>query len=130
MKYYQKWAEFGKIWGKTSKNVKNEVKIQKLVFSNFSKIISREIREKNYFEFLEKFSRRTPSRPRARRIGSLVIKAMTKENCMSLFVVHLNPLDERPLFTTSYHLSCLHYLYPLHLVSWPVHLLEDRLSSA
>jgi hypothetical protein len=36
----------------------------KLVFSNFSnflKIISREIRENNYFEFLEKFSRRTQS---------------------------------------------------------------------
>jgi hypothetical protein len=30
-------------------------------FSNFSKIISREIREKYYFEFLEKFSRRTQS---------------------------------------------------------------------
>jgi hypothetical protein len=30
-------------------------------FSNFSKIISREIRENNYFEFLEKFSRRTQS---------------------------------------------------------------------
>jgi hypothetical protein len=37
----------------------------KSVFSNFSyfsKIISREIRENNYFEFLEKFSRRTQSR--------------------------------------------------------------------
>jgi hypothetical protein len=33
----------------------------KSVFSNFSKIISREIRENNYFEFLEKFSRRTQS---------------------------------------------------------------------
>jgi hypothetical protein len=64
MKYYQKWAEFGKIWGKTSKNVKNEVKIQKLlksVFLNFSKIISREIRENFFFKFLEKFSRRTHS---------------------------------------------------------------------
>jgi hypothetical protein len=30
-------------------------------FSNFSKIISREIRENNYFEFLEKFSRSTQS---------------------------------------------------------------------
>jgi hypothetical protein len=30
-------------------------------FSNFSKIISQEIREKIYFEFLEKFSRRTQS---------------------------------------------------------------------
>jgi hypothetical protein len=30
-------------------------------FSNFLKIISREIREKIYFEFLEKFSRRTQS---------------------------------------------------------------------
>jgi hypothetical protein len=27
MKYYQKWAEFGIFWGKTSKNLKNEVKI-------------------------------------------------------------------------------------------------------
>jgi hypothetical protein len=46
MKYYQKWVEFGKIWGTISKNVKNEVNIQKLLksvfsnFSNFSKIIS------------------------------------------------------------------------------------------
>jgi hypothetical protein len=41
-----------------SKNVKNKVKIQKCdknYFSNLSKIISREIRDKNYFEFLEKF---------------------------------------------------------------------------
>jgi hypothetical protein len=30
-------------------------------FSNFSKIISLEIREKYYFEFLEKLSRRTQS---------------------------------------------------------------------
>jgi hypothetical protein len=27
MKYYQKWAELGIFLGKTSKNVKNEVKI-------------------------------------------------------------------------------------------------------
>jgi hypothetical protein len=33
----------------------------KSVFSNFSKIISRDIREKNNFEFLEKNSRRTQS---------------------------------------------------------------------
>jgi hypothetical protein len=37
----------------------------KSVFSNFSKIISREIRENNYFEFLEKFSRRTQSSSKA-----------------------------------------------------------------
>jgi hypothetical protein len=67
MKYYQKWAEFGIFLGKTSKNVKNEVKIKNYFksvfsnFSNFSKIISREIRENNYFEFLQKFSRRTQS---------------------------------------------------------------------
>jgi hypothetical protein len=59
-------------FGKTSKNVKNEVKIQKVLLfgfleflefleNNFSKIISREILENNYFEFLEKFSRRTQS---------------------------------------------------------------------
>jgi hypothetical protein len=38
MKYYQKWAEFGNFFGKTSKNVKNEVKIQKLLFNRFSRI--------------------------------------------------------------------------------------------
>jgi hypothetical protein len=64
----QKWAEFGIFLWKTSKNVKNEVKIQKLLksvfsnFSNFSKIISREIQEFSFFEILEKlFSRRTQS---------------------------------------------------------------------
>jgi phage antirepressor YoqD-like protein len=31
MKYYQKWAEFGKFLGKTSKNVRNDVKIQKIL---------------------------------------------------------------------------------------------------
>jgi hypothetical protein len=68
-KMHTKWSEIGKMWAQNlspnSKNVKNEVKIQKFEknyfsnFSNFSKIISREIREKKYFEFLEKFSRRT-----------------------------------------------------------------------
>jgi hypothetical protein len=53
MKYYQKWAEFGKIWGKTnSKNVKNEVKIQKITLNRISRIsqISRKL-------FLEKFEK-------------------------------------------------------------------------
>jgi hypothetical protein len=73
MYYYQKWSEFGKIWAlnlsPNSKNVKNEVKIQKFEknyfsnLSNFSKIISREIREKNYFEFVEKFLRRSSRDP-------------------------------------------------------------------
>jgi phage antirepressor YoqD-like protein len=31
MKYYQKWAEFGNFLGKTSKNVRNDVKIQKIL---------------------------------------------------------------------------------------------------
>jgi hypothetical protein len=51
MEYYQKWAEF-------EKKYKNYFKSG---FSNFSKLFSREIREKYYFEFLEKFSRRTQS---------------------------------------------------------------------
>jgi hypothetical protein len=40
---------------------KNYFKSGFSMFSNFSKIISREIREKYYFEFLEKFSRQTQS---------------------------------------------------------------------
>jgi hypothetical protein len=44
MKYYQKWAEFGKFLGKTSKNVKNEVKIQKVLLFGFLE----------FLEFLEK----------------------------------------------------------------------------
>jgi hypothetical protein len=46
MKYYQKWAEFGKIWGKTSKNVKNEVKIQKLLKIGFLEFL--EFLENNF----------------------------------------------------------------------------------
>jgi hypothetical protein len=52
MKYYQKWAEFGIVLGKTSKNVKKFKNYFNSVFSNFLKIISREIQENNYFEFL------------------------------------------------------------------------------
>jgi hypothetical protein len=48
MKYYQKWAEYGKIWGKTFLNVNNEVKIQKLLKISFLE----------FLEFLEiNFSR-------------------------------------------------------------------------
>jgi hypothetical protein len=46
MKYYQKWAEFRKIWGKTSKNVKNEVKIQKVLLFGFLEFL--EFLENNF----------------------------------------------------------------------------------
>jgi hypothetical protein len=48
MKYYQKWSEFGKIWvqnlSTNSKNVKNKVKIQKLLF----KIVFLDFLENNF----------------------------------------------------------------------------------
>jgi hypothetical protein len=46
MKYYQKWAEFGIFLGKTSKNVKNEVKIQKLLLIGFLEFL--EFLENNF----------------------------------------------------------------------------------
>jgi hypothetical protein len=41
MKYYQKWSKFGKIW---VQNVKNKVKIQKLLF----KIVFLDFLENNF----------------------------------------------------------------------------------
>jgi hypothetical protein len=60
-------------------------------FSNFSKIISREIREKNNFEFLEKFSRRTQSTPDPKIFGSGVGKLFAKmfNECAQIRIEHI-----------------------------------------